>query len=283
MKVSVIVPFRDATPLVKECLKAIVDQNYKDIEVIAISNKDSVKIKGVKSFVDTNRPGVGDKRNLGVEKSIGEILLFLDSDCIMKKDTIEKMIKIFKEKKSDAVWCEPLAARRGNLLGYITGLEYEARFEAMGERFVKTAATTCLGVKRKAFEKVGGFKDYTTGEATGEDWDFTANFVKQGFRIFHTNTAQVYHEHGSDTLMKYLKRQYLHARYRPTHAKKYGNVSDEYTTPMMLFTSIILLSIPQTIKILIKKKEPKILLLPFVAFLRNFAWLYGALLGFLFG
>ena len=84
MKVSVIVPFRNKVPIVGKCIDSLKKQDYRNIEIIAVSNIDKFEGKGVRSFVDPTCKGVGDKRNLGVKKATGEILFFLDSDCIVK-------------------------------------------------------------------------------------------------------------------------------------------------------------------------------------------------------
>ena len=153
----------------------------------------------------------------------------------------------------------------------------------MGENFVSIAATTCFAVKTNVFKEIGGFEDYTSGEATGEDWDFSKKLTSNNFKIFHTNKVQVIHEHNSDTLKKYLYRAYMHARYRPVHMKKHKQGFDEYMTRSLFIKTFFLLSIPQTLSILVKKREPKILLLPFITILRNFAWLIGLVIGYVKG
>lgn len=281
MKVSVIIPFRNKTPLVEKCIESVKGQSYKNIEIIAVSDKDKVLINGVKSLVNSKCKLVGEKRNLGARKSKGDILFFLDSDCIVKKDTILNLLKIFKETKTDAVSGKPLKPTKSNLLGIIAGLEYEDRFDQMGETFVSVAATTCLGVKKGVFWAVKGFKKYGGKEAIGEDWDFTKRLTDKGYRIFHTNKVDVFHEHGSDTLFRFLKRSYQHARYRVTHYRHYKASADEYSTWDMFLSSTLLLSLPRTIRIFSKTKDFRIFLLPGISFLRTIAWLIGFIAGYL--
>jgi GT2 family glycosyltransferase len=283
MKISVIIPFRKLLPITKECIKSVKNQNYKNIEIITISDREKEIHMNTKHIHINGNFGPGEKRNAGAKKAKGDILLFLDSDCIMLPDTIKNLIEVFKNTKADAVSGKPLAPRKGNLLCYVTGLEYEHRFDKMGEKFVSIAATTCFAVKKTVFEKVKGFIDYTSGEATGEDWDFSKNLTSNGFKLFHTNKVEVIHEHGSDNLKKYLYRAYMHARYRPSHYKKHKQSFDEYLTPSLFIKTFFLLSIPQTLSILIKNKDPRILLLPGISLLRNFAWGIGIIVGFIKG
>jgi len=281
MKVSVIIPFRNLNPIVQESIENAKKQGYKDTEVIAVSDRIKPEIPGVTGVYCPDCKGVGAKRNAGVKVSKGDILLFLDADCMCLDNSIEQLLQVFKDTRADAVSGMPTAPKHGNLLGYITGLEYEDRFIRMGEGWVSIAATTCLGMKRDAFVKIGGFQDYTTGEATGEDWDFSAKFHKAGFKIFHTNKARFVHEHGGDTFWKYLVRRYHHARYRPTHAKVHKQTFEEYATPSFVISSTLLLCIPQTIRILMRNKDPRILLLPFLSIPRTITWLLGVFMGYL--
>jgi len=279
MKVSVIIPFRKKVPIVEKCIDSLKKQDYKNLEIIAVSNIDKYEDGGVLSFVDSRCKGPGDKRNLGVKKSTGEIIFFLDSDCIVKKDAITKLVETFKKYDTDAVSGKPLTPKDANLLGFVTGLEYEYRFDKMGENYVDVAATTCLGVKKSAFKKVGGFKDYSTGEATGEDWDFSARLRKMGFKIFHTNKVEVFHMHTNESLWVWFKRRIDHSKYRITHYRRYKMAADQYMTWSGLLATTLLLNIPAAVKIYRKTGEAKVFLLPFYSFVRDVAWLIGVVAG----
>jgi len=280
MKVSVIIPFRNKNDLLLKCIDSVKNQNYKNVEIITASDTTILNERGVKSLCDPKCKGPGFKRNLGASVAKGDILFFLDSDCIMKKNTIENLIKIFNETDADAISGKPLKPHKGNFLGFMVGLMYEDAFDQMGESFVDVAATTCLAVKRNPFRALRGFNEYSEGEAIGEDWEFTARLTNAGFRLFHTNKVEVFHEHGSDTLKKYLKRQYEHARYRVSHYKKFKKTTDSYSNPSFFVSSMLLLNIPAAIRIYGKTKDKKVFIgFPVITFLRTIAWLYGMIIG----
>lgn len=279
MKVSVIIPFRNKHPILEECIESVKKQSHKNIEIILVSDREKVKDRDIISLVNPRCRGVGDKRNLGAKKAHGNILFFLDSDCVLKNDSISKLVKIFKTYETDAVSGKPLAPRKANLLGIVTGFEYEDRFNQMGECYVDVAATTCLGVLRKAFQRVGGFKDYSKGEATGEDWDFSVKLRQKNYKIYHTNTVEVFHEHRSETLGCWFKRRVQHAKYRVVHYKKYKKATDQYSSWLMLISMTFLFSLPIVIRMYRRTRNPKLFLLPFIAFLRNVAWIGGVILG----
>ncbi|MBD3155542.1 MAG: glycosyltransferase [Candidatus Aenigmarchaeota archaeon] len=281
MIVSVIIPFRKKNSKVINCIKSVKKQKYKKIEIITLSDKSKLEINGLKSYLNPKWTGAGEKRNFGVKKSKGDILFFLDSDCILKEDAIEKLVDLFKKLDVHAISGKTLAPKHGNLLGTVTGWEYEDRFNQMGEGYVSVAATTCLGVLKDAFEDVGGFQDYSRGEATGEDWDFSTRLVLKGYKIYHTNKVLVTHEHGDESLGHWFKRRIQHSKYRIVHKKKYGKLADEYSSWKMLISTTFLFCIPVVIRMFPKVRDIRIFSLPFFAFLRNIAWSVGMISGWI--
>lgn len=275
--VSVITPFRSNVNQVQECVDSLKKQRYKNIEIILVSDrvKWEDKDKRVKAVYNPKFRGVGEKRNAGTKRAKGTIIFFLDSDCTVKPDAISTLVKMFDSIDTDAISGKPLAPKHGNLLGIATGLEYEDRFNRMGESYVDIAATTCFAVRKEAFNAMGGFKDYSLKEATGEDWDFSKKLTKANFKIFHTNKVQVYHNHISDSIKKWFKRRIEHSGYRIAHRRKYGQVFEEYFSIRMFIDTSLLLSIPIVLRMYKKSKRSELFALPLFAILRNIAWFVG--------
>lgn len=275
--VSVIVPFRSNVNQVQECIDSLKKQRYKNIQIVLVSDmvKWKDRDKRIKVVHDPKFRGVGEKRNAGVKKAKGDIYFFLDSDCTVKPNTITNLIKLFDKIETDAISGKTLAPKKGNLLGIATGLEYEDRFNRMGENFVDIAATTCFAVRKEAFKAIGDFKDYSLGEATGEDWDFSKKFTLAGFKIFHTNKVEVYHNHASDSIKKWFSRRVHHSGYRVTHRRRYDQVFEEYFSLRMFIDTALLFSIPVALRMYKKSGRWQVLTLPIFAFLRNMAWLIG--------
>lgn len=283
MKVSVIIAFRNYNDSIKNCIESLKKQNYKNIEIIAVSDRIKLKEIGVRGVYAPKCKGPGDKRNLGAKIAKGNVFFFLDSDCVVKKNSIKNLVKVFKETGADGVTGKPLAPRNANLLGIVTGWEYEDRFDQMGECYVDVAATTCFGVLKRPFKSIGGFVDYSQNEAIGEDWDFSSRLRLKGYTIYHTNNVEVFHEHKSEKLGEWFKKRILHSKYRITHLKKYKRFTDQYSDWMMIISSSFFLSIPILIRVYKKRKDLRALALPFYAFIRTVAWSIGTILGFIRG
>lgn len=110
-KISVIVPIFNTENYLSECLNSILNQSFKDIEVICIndgSTDSSLDILNdfksqndcIKIISQENR-GLSASRNVGIENAKGEYVLFIDSDDYFEDDIFEKMVNIAESKSLD--------------------------------------------------------------------------------------------------------------------------------------------------------------------------------------
>ena len=104
MKVSIIIPVYNAEKTIKKCINSILNQTYKNIEVIAVndgSKDDSLSIlnkikdKRLKIISQENK-GPSTARNNGLLNSTGEYIMFIDSDDYLDINAIEYMYKNLK-------------------------------------------------------------------------------------------------------------------------------------------------------------------------------------------
>ena len=104
-KISIIVPvYNTKFEYLDKCLNSIVNQSYKDIEVIVVDDGSSVSYdeiikkyeKDVRFFHQENK-GVSSARNLGVENSTGDYIMFVDSDDWLVNDACLKFSLVFSE------------------------------------------------------------------------------------------------------------------------------------------------------------------------------------------
>ena len=112
-KISLIVPVYNTGKYLNKCLESLISQTYKDIEIIIINDGStdnseeiikSYKDKRIKYFSKKNE-GIGKTRNLGIEKSNGEYLAFVDSDDYLSEFFCEKMLKKAFGDNCDIVIC----------------------------------------------------------------------------------------------------------------------------------------------------------------------------------
>lgn len=104
--ISIIIPVYNVEKYIEECLNSIINQTYKNLEIIVIddgstdnsyqvckhiANKDN----RIKLFKKTNS-GVSDTRNYGIKKATGDYISFIDADDYLDLKTYEIVIKNIK-------------------------------------------------------------------------------------------------------------------------------------------------------------------------------------------
>lgn len=105
-KVSVIVPVYNSSKYLKECITSIINQSYKNIEIIVVDDKssdssldiiNSIKDKRIKVIKLKKNMGVSNARNEGVKKASGDYICFIDSDDYWYKDKLKKQVDFMEE------------------------------------------------------------------------------------------------------------------------------------------------------------------------------------------
>ena len=99
IKISVIIPFYDDFKLLKRAIYSVQSQSFKNYELIIIYDnpedkenikllKEFVKNKKIKVLINNKNLGAGLSRNKGIRKAKGELIAFLDSDDVWKKNKL---------------------------------------------------------------------------------------------------------------------------------------------------------------------------------------------------
>ena len=119
-KVSIIIPFYNAKLSVSKTLKSILNQTYRNIELILIndcSTDDSLEVarrfeeafleKGVgfKLYSHDVNKGVAAARNTGLVHMSGDFVFFLDADDWIELDAIEVLVTEAVRSSADIVGC----------------------------------------------------------------------------------------------------------------------------------------------------------------------------------
>lgn len=101
-KVSVVMPFYNRVEKTLVALKSVLYQSYKNIEIVLVDDASTDDITKLEKFVKEHKninllalgqnSGPGAARNLGIKKSKGEYIAFLDSDDEFMPEKIEKQL-----------------------------------------------------------------------------------------------------------------------------------------------------------------------------------------------
>jgi glycosyltransferase involved in cell wall biosynthesis len=164
-KISIIIPVHNASSTLVQCLEAVKAVDYPDFETILVDDSstdasiDIAKGYAVKTLALTQGPcGPGYARNQGAEIADGDILFFVDSDVLLKPDTLQKV--------ADAFAANPqISALFGSYDETPGNGEFLSQYKNLVHHFVhqqsKEEAVTfwsgCGAIYKEAFLKIGGF------------------------------------------------------------------------------------------------------------------------------
>jgi hypothetical protein len=194
MTVSVVIPTYNRAHSVIDAVVSVLSQTYEDLELIVVddgSTDDTAeRIAAVRdprlSFVLANHAGVSAARNLGVKQTSGELVAFLDSDDLWRRDKLAHEVALLRARPEVDLVFSDLEKRHGDRVypsfmretgvfsrrlrngGYPEGVVLGMRemyLCLLEEVPIKPSA---LVLRRAAFERVGGFDEHWT---SSEDWE----------------------------------------------------------------------------------------------------------------
>lgn len=97
--ISVIIPFYNNLEWLCEAIDSVISQTYDNIEILVINDGSNEnmsifleKYRHKIKYIYQENKGAAAARNLGIEKSIGEYIAFLDSDDIWNNKKLEKQL-----------------------------------------------------------------------------------------------------------------------------------------------------------------------------------------------
>lgn len=120
VKVSAIVPVYNTEKFLEKCIRSIMSQTLKEIEIICIndgSTDNSLEIlKKLQKedkriiIIDKKNEGISIARNKGIEQAKGEYISFIDSDDWIESNCYEEIFLFSKKNRADIVimdyYCE---------------------------------------------------------------------------------------------------------------------------------------------------------------------------------
>jgi mycofactocin system glycosyltransferase len=204
--VTVVIPVKDRADELRRCLVSLRDVRYPadrlELVVVDDGSRDAsreVALAHGAAVVDSGGCGRGPAaaRNRGAAAAGGDVLAFLDSDCLASAGWLLELVAHFEEPAVVAVGGRVDGLRAASWLD-----RYEAEMSSLnlgargrsgqGGNDTFYLPSCNLLVRRRAFEAAGGFREELH---VGEDVDLTWRLRDRGGRIVYTPTGPVRHEH----------------------------------------------------------------------------------------
>lgn len=268
IKLSIIVLSYNTKDLVIRCLQSVeaAVKGLESVEIIVVDNGstdnsvESIKVEDEKIQIIENGKNLGFARgnNLGLKRATGKFILLLNSDTLLEKDTIYKMLKFMEENPQIGVATCRVEFPDGSLdpachrgfptpwasLSYFLGLEklfpksylfgqYHLGYLPIDKPHeIDSPSGAFYFLRREVIEKVGFLdEDYFM---YGEDLDWSYRIKQAGFKIFYYPGAKITHfkkqsgRASEDNKIRKETKEYFYETmkifYRKHYLKKYPSL-----------------------------------------------------------
>jgi mycofactocin system glycosyltransferase len=251
--ITIIIPVRNRPDEIADCLTSLEKLDYppEKTEIIVIddasddSTSEVISRFPVKLIKNSSQMGASYCRNLAAGESKGDILAFLDSDCVADSLWLKELVPAFSDEANGAV---------GGKVDSWFGEKLLDRYEKvssslnMGKRSKSSKedgsffyVPTCnLLVKKDIFFELEGFNENVS---VGEDVDFCWRLKDRGFEIEYRPAGVVFHKHRNKTGAFFVRR-FQYGTSEPFLQKKHPDrVKEMFYLPLTtLLWSLVLVS-----------------------------------------
>jgi len=208
--ISVNIPTFNSEKTLEKILKAVKAQTYKDYEIIIIDHYSEDKTLEIakkytkKIYMDKGK--LLSSRHIGVKKSKGKFILFLDSDQILDSNAFEKIAKSFEKNDYDMLILEERSYKTKNILEKITDLDrkiVQEQYEINPTKSVLLARVFKKDLLLKVFKKIDPelYKIVTVEDHAiiyYESWKITKKIGLIKKAVFHmepSKWSEIYHHY----------------------------------------------------------------------------------------
>ena len=216
--VSVIIPAYNEEKVICHTIRSLLDSDYPhgDIVVVDDGSRDDTAQRVRESFGFNPRVrlltqangGKAQALNYGIAQTQADIVVTLDADTIVRRDTVRKLVRHFVDPQVAAVAGNAKVGNRINLLTNWQALEYIASQNLDRRAF---ALLNCISVvpgavgawRRELLVRAGGFVD----ETLAEDADLTLALLRRGYTIDYEEEAIAFTE-APDTVRGFVQQRF---------------------------------------------------------------------------
>ena len=202
--ISIVIPCFNEDENIGKCIDSVKMQQYNgQFEIIAVDNgstDDTAKIIKNKGIIlkYAERKGPAPAKNEGIKKAKGDILAFIDGDCIATKDWLNNIVSGFENSDVGCVAGGITAMEDDNLspLGkFLIKKGHLSQAQHIQNPFLPFAATANAAYRREVFGKVGLFDEELP---IGEDADLSWRMqLSTNYKLMYVPEAAVFHPYES--------------------------------------------------------------------------------------
>lgn len=203
MKFSLILATLGRDIEVEKFVLALMEQSYKEYELIIIDQNDDDRIKNIYRkykndlkiiYLHINQKGLSHARNIGLAYATGDIIAFPDDDCWYDSRLLERVRDYLNSPEIDG----------------LCGCPIDENYESLISNFLKKETLLCkanvwhggisftIFLRNKVVKEVGLFDERLgvgagTPYGSGEETDYLLRALEKNFKIVYTPKIKVFH------------------------------------------------------------------------------------------
>lgn len=199
-KVSIIIPTRNEIHVIERTLQSVSALDYPDFEILVADSSNDGTSRVAKKYakvISVKPHGKPAALNAAIRRAKGEVLYFLDADCVVERDTLSRLVAALSPKTPAAAGCI-LPENSNGLIGRVARLymAFLGSSQLAGSRVLHTVFTPGRNfvIYKNVLEGFGGFDDALT-----EDINLSFKLYNSKMRVAYVDATcreQVPHKLG---------------------------------------------------------------------------------------
>jgi len=201
--VSVIVPAYNESVTIGPAVRSLALSAHRDVEVVVVDDAsddgtgEAVEALGLGNVRVVRVPSGGKATalNTGAAMARHDLIVMVDADTVVERDSIHRLVQPFGDPKVGAVAGNVKVGNRTGVLGrwqhieYVIGFNLDRRlYDSLG--CIPTIPGALGAFRRKALQDVGGL----SVDTLAEDTDLTMAIHRAGWRVVYEESARAYTE-----------------------------------------------------------------------------------------
>jgi len=202
MKVSVVIPTYNEEKRISECLSALIEGTEKPFEIIVADGNSSDKTRVIAAsygatVINNPKGHAAAGRNVGIKAAKGEVIAFLDADCIPDRDWLKEIKYAFEHEDIDGLgtYIEPTDPENKyedfwgtlslKILMSYGEIPYYVKQKTLNDAFI---TASCAYTKELLYQ-LNGFNNWFANNA--EDIDICWRAVDAGAKLKYEPKARI--------------------------------------------------------------------------------------------
>lgn len=215
-----IIPTYNSSNTIEKCLRSVKDQTYKNIEIIIVDNfssdKTSEKVTSFDISIFLESSNTPRAKNVGISKSNGRFLFFLDSDMILEHNVVEECVEV--SSSNEEIIGIIIPERSVGSGFWIKVRDFERSF------YAGTDIESARFFVKKFVTQVGGYDETIIGH---EDSTLPIKLEQNGFNVKTRISSYILHCEEGIKFIKRLRKARIYSETKEFYYEKYGKYAEK--------------------------------------------------------